>query len=228
MATSGSIDFLNELSETESAIALQSAYSQKSIFIFKLAEYPNALQTKIESFVDKRAELGFELSELKLNLDQDVSIKFNVGTEVYFVKTKLKKHLTRLYFDRSAKVQQLKRRREARYTIPKKWTQSSSILNNVKALNLVECQVQDISLNGIRFEVSDSNMIFKRDDIIKIQFQIYKRAEIATDAIVKFFLRRPGQTSLLGMEFYNLKDVQQERIRHIVDDIINFQSLQKF
>jgi hypothetical protein len=222
------VDFLIDLNKTDSLVVLKNASSQKSVLVFKLAEFSQLQQTKIDYFLDKKVILGKEVSELNFNLEQDVSIKFNIGTEIYFVKTQLKKHLNKIYFDMSSKVLQLKRRKESRYLIPKKWNQSAHILNNSKALNLISCHVQDISLSGIRFEVLDQTVIFKRDDIIKFQFQIYKRAEIASYGIVRFYLNRAGHSSILGLEFFNLKEVQKERISNIVEDIVNFQTVNKF
>ncbi len=228
MTTTGNADFLNELNETDSITALQSASSQKSTFVFKLAEYPSPFQTSIVSFINKRVVLGKEIGDLLFDMNQIVSIKFNVGTEVFFVKTQLKRHVDKVYFDMTSKVMQLKRRKEPRYLIPKKWNQSASILNKINLSNLVKAQVQDISISGIRFELAETNIQFKSQDLVKIQFQIYKRAAMSADAIVRFYANRPGHGAIMGMEFYNLKDVQKERVMHIVNDITNFQSTQKF
>lgn len=221
MASGGVIDFLVDVPDDEVGMVLQGAFSQKSVFVFKLAESPTPFQTSIESFFDKRVILGSDVSHLQFDPEQDVSIKFNVGTEVYFVKTKLKRYLNRLYFERTAKFVQLKRRKEPRYLVPKKWNQSA-------LLSGVACTVQDISLSGIRFECTDPKVVFKAKDIVPMQFQIYKRAEISAEAIIHFFLSRPGHSSLIGMEFISMTDVQKEKVKAIVDDIINYQAVTKY
>ncbi len=221
MSTPGVIDFLVEISETEAGVVLQKALVQKSVFVFKLAESPSPMQTTIDSFFDKRVILDKEVANVQFNVEQDVSIKFNIGTEIFFVKTKLKRYLNRVYFDKSSKVIQLKRRKEPRYVVPKKW-------NQVASVGGIACQVQDISMSGIRFECADAGVAFDPKEVARIQFQIYKRGAIEVDAIIHFFLARPGLPSLIGMEFQNVKDVQQEKIKSVIDDIINFQLPPKF
>jgi len=221
MSNGGVIDFLVDVPDDEVISVLQSASSQKAIFVFKLAEFPNPLQTTIESFFEKRVILDKDIAQLQFNPEQDVSIKFNVGTEVYFVKTKLKRYLNRVYFERTAKIVQLKRRKEPRFIIPKKWTQAAQ-------LNGVPCLVQDISLSGIRFECADSKIVFKTKEIVKIQFQIYKRAEISAEAIIHFFLSRTNSSSLIGMEFKNVAENHKDKVKAIIDDINNYQAAFKY
>ena len=221
MAAPGVIDFLVELSEPDGAEVLQKAYNQKSVFVFKLVEAAAPFQTSIESFFDRRVILDKDIAQVQFNHDQDVSIKFNLGTEVFFVKTKLKRYLNRVYFEKSSKIIQLKRRKEPRYVIPKKWTQAASISG-------IACVVQDISMSGIRFECVDQAVTFKTKEAVKIQFQIYKRGAVEVEAMVHFFLSRAGQSSLIGMEFLNITEVQQEKIKSVIDDIIIFLGATKF
>lgn len=221
MSNGGVIDFLVDVPDDEVMGVLQSASAQKAIFVFKLAEFPNPLQTTIESFFEKRVILDKDIAQIQFNPEQDVSIKFNVGTEVYFVKTKLKRYLNRIYFERTAKIVQLKRRKEPRFVIPKKWTQTAN-------LNGIPCLVQDISLSGIRFECADSKIIFKTKEIVKIQFQIYKRAELSAEAIIHFFLSRTNNSSLIGMEFKNVAENHKDKVKAIIDDITNYQAAFKY
>ncbi|MEQ1722312.1 MAG: PilZ domain-containing protein [Pseudobdellovibrio sp.] len=222
---SGITEFLTELNESDSASALRFAYNQKSPLIFKIDSVATPLKATIDSFLDKRAFLSSEIKIHKIEPDKEVSIKFNVGTEVYFIKTFIKSHLARYYFDMNSKVIQLKRRREPRYIIPKKWAQSSGIVIGANRPEPIKCNVIDISLSGIRFEVLQQHPEYKRDDIIKINFQIYKRAEVSTLAIVRFVLVRPNASSILGLEFAEISNVQKERVSHIIQDINLFNSL---
>jgi hypothetical protein len=221
---SGITEFLIELGESDSSVALRTAYNEKSALIFKIDSVAAPLKTSIDSFLDKRAFLSPEINTHKIEPDKEISIKFNVGTEVYFVKTFIKSHMGRYYFDMNSKVIQLKRRREPRFVIPKKWAQSSGIVMGATRPEPIKCNVMDISLSGIRFEVLQQHPEYKRDDIIKIKFQIYKRAEVATLAIVRFVLVRPNASSILGLEFAEISSVQKERVAHIIQDIHLFNS----
>ena len=221
MSTPGVIDFLVELAESDAAIVLQNAFIQKSVFVFKFAESANPLHTSIESLFDRRVILDKDVAQVQFNLEQDISIKFNIGTEVFFVKTKLKIYLNRIYFDKSSKIMQLKRRKEPRYVIPKKWNQAAT-------LGGIACLVQDISLSGIRFECLDQGFTFKTKETVQIQFQIYKRGMVEVEAIIHFFLSRKEQSSLIGMEFKKVSNLQKEKIKSVIDDIINFQTAAKY
>lgn len=229
MSSTGAItEYLNELNETDSLSALREAYATNAPLIFKLENQPAPTRACISSFSDKKIIVIPENDKIVLPLDKEVSIKFNVGTEVYFVKTNFKSHLNRYYIEMGTKVIQLKRRKEPRLIIPKNWMQTASILRNAGGDELIKCKVADISLSGIRFEVLDTFPNYKRDDIIKIKFQIHKRAEVATPAIVRFVLVRPNAPSLLGLEFVNITKIQSDRVSHIVDDIQMFSSTTKF
>ena len=229
MSATGAItEYLNELNETDSLSALREAYASNAPLIFKLETQPQPTRASISSFSDKKIIVIPENDKITLPLDKEVSIKFNVGTEVYFVKTNFKAHLNRYYIEMNTKVIQLKRRKEPRLIVPKNWLQTASILRTNSGDDLIKCRVADISLSGIRFEVLDTFPNYKRDDVIKIKFQIHKRAEVATAAIVRFVLARPGASSILGLEYVNMSRVQSERISHIVDDINMFSSTTKF
>ncbi len=222
------VEFLNELPESESVLAIQHAFSKKALLVFKVETYPNPIKAQIDLILDKKAFLNKELFDLKADLEKEVSIKFNLGTDVYFIKTNLKKTQNKYYFDMNSKVIQLKRRKESRHLVPKKWTQSSSIMGDIKSLHMIKCNVIDISFSGIRLEIIDKgNFLFLRNDLVKIQFQIYKRAEITVEAIVRFFMNRNEATSLLGLEFMNLNDAQKDKVKSIIEDIILFQSSKK-
>src|SRR3989344_5442343 len=174
MSTGDITEFLTELNDTDSLAALHAAHSQKSILVFKVDTYPNPIKTFIDNFLDKRAILPRDLTDIKLPTDKEVSIKFNVGTEIFFIKTFIKSHLNRYYFDMSSKVIHLKRRGAPRHIIPKKWSQAAGIVTSAGRQTPLKCTVIDISLSGTRFEIKPNQAVpdFQRDDIVKIKFQI--------------------------------------------------------
>ncbi|MEK6627534.1 MAG: PilZ domain-containing protein [Bdellovibrionota bacterium] len=232
----GISEFLIELNAADSLVALYEAHSQSSALVFKIDNYPNPIKVHIENFSDKRVILSNNLNELDLPPDTEVSIKFNVGTEIFFAKTFIKKHMSRNYFDISTKVVQLKRRKEPRYLIPKKWAQTASIvLGTMKTKKelLLKCSVVDISFSGIRLEIANTQTnnlhcpAYKRDDIIKIKFQVYKRAEVEATAIIRFYINKPGMPAFIGLEFANMTNVQKERVSSIIEDISLFTTTNK-
>ena len=228
MATTagGITEFLNELAESEALAALKGAYSSRSPFIFKIEGIEQPIKAFISAFSDKKIIISPEPA-VNLPTDKEISLKFLVGTEVFFIKTIFKVHLNRFYIDMDTKVIQLKRRKEPRFLIPKTWNQSGVVILP-KASETLKCNVIDISKSGIRFELLDQPKThFHRDDVVKIKFQIHKRGEVSTTAIVRFALQRPNANALLGLEFAEITDVQNERVASIVNDITLYTSTQK-
>ncbi len=222
-------DFLNELDARESLVTLQTAYSQKSVLYFKTEAADKMVACTIDGLIDKRAILKIENPEIPIATDVETSIKFNIGTEVYFVKTPILKLGNMAFFDMGVKVIQLKRRKEPRYLLPKKWQQASSILGANPKIKPIPCTVIDISLSGMRLEVKELYQLpLQRDDVIKVQFQIHRRAAVICDALVRFYLRRTGNGTLLGLELIFTNEMQKERVVGIVEDLIGFQKGQKF
>lgn len=217
----GSADFLSELNASDSLAALKSAHSEKSSLVFSIGTPPKPYKTSIDNFLDKRAILA-GLKDHNLPSDREISFKFHVGTETYFIKTFIKSHLNRYYFDMTSKVLQLKRRREPRYLVPKKWSQTASMQSN-------PCTVVDLSLSGIRFEFSAKQKlaVYQRDDIISLKFQIHKRGEVSATAIVRFILSRPDNSVIMGLEFADISEVQSKRVASLIEDIIIFSSVSK-
>lgn len=221
MSTTGGItDFLSELGESESLSVLREAYSRQSPLVFKLETVEQPVKARIGAFIDKRVVILPEPTDMVLPLEKEVSIKFNVGTEIYFIKTAFKAHLNKFYVDMGTKVIQLKRRKEPRFNIPKTWNQSGYIVVSSNTADQIKCSVFDISNSGVRFEVANQVQVkYQRDDIVNIRFQVHKRSEVSTMAIVRFVLHRPNANTLLGMEFANISDVQGQRVASIVSDI---------
>lgn len=223
----GHADFLSELNESESLAALRNAHSERSALVYSLGAPPKAFKIFIDNFLDKRTILTSGSTEHALPTGQEISFKFHVGTETYFLKTFIKTHLNRYYFDMNSKVVQLKRRRESRYLVPKKWNQTALLL--VKFAKPVSCMVVDLSLSGIRLELSERQEvpICEHEDIVSIKFQIHKRSEVSATAIVRFVLNKPGKNVVIGLDFAKITEVQSARVASLVQDIILFGTTSK-
>jgi hypothetical protein len=225
MSSGGITEFLSELSESESLSALREAFMQNSPLIFKMEQLAQPVKVFIDTFADKKIFVVPDPSDFELPIDKEYSIKFNVGTEVYFIKTSFKVHLNRVYVDMNTKVIQLKRRKEPRYLLPKNWTQTASIL--VTPTEIIKCSVADISNSGIRLEILGTHPDYKRDDFVKIKFQIHKRGEVVTTAVVRFILKRNNANTLLGLEFIEISNTNQARVTGVINDIQMYSSTQK-
>lgn len=228
-SSGGISEFITELNEIDSVATFQKALSQKSDLIFKVANYPHPIKTQIDNFSDKRIILQSELKKFNVPEETEVSIKFSVGTEIYFVKTYIKSYLNRYYFDMSSRVLHLQRRKEPRFQIPKKWNQTGSIITNLLKNKQPAFTVIDISYSGMRLEVANPLFVndLKQDEIIKIKFQIYKRAEITTKAVIRYILHKTNAPTYLGLEFAKMQTLEEERLASTIEDIRLFNSSQK-
>ena len=79
-------EFLNELDEKKALEALNNCNSQKSALFFKTEAAPQMVRAVIESISDKRVILKTDPSDVLIQENVDISMKFNVGTEIFFIK----------------------------------------------------------------------------------------------------------------------------------------------
>lgn len=218
--TANAGEFLVELDAKEALAALQNCFSQNSEMILKNDSDPQPVPAKISHIADQKVFLETPALEKVFMFMDLTSIKFFIGTEVYFIKVALEVINDAICFDQNIKVVQLRRRKEPRYNIPEKWNQSAAVWSiELKQKN--NAKVIDLSLSGIRFEVPRLTLIINKGDQIRIQYQIFKRAEVVCDAVVRFIMRKPNGTVVLGLEFTQLQKSHKARIGNIVEDLVN-------
>ena len=213
-------EFLVELEEKDAFLALHNCFTMNSDMILKNETDPNPVSAKIGFFADKKVFIETLHVEKLMTFMGQTSIKFFIGTEVYFIKTNLEVVDDQICFDQNSKIVQLRRRKEPRYNIPEKWNQTAAIWSiELKIKN--QARVTDISYNGCRFEVPKLSLSINKGDQIRIQYQIFKRADVVCDAIVRFIMRKPNGTTVLGLEFTQLQKSHKSRINNIVEDLLN-------
>lgn len=218
--TANAGEFLVELEESEGFSALQNCLTAGSELILRNESDPSAVAAKMSSFADQKVFLETTQVEKLSTFKGLTSIKFFIGTEVYFVKTPLEVVDQKVCFEQSAKVVQLRRRKEPRYNIPEKWNQISAIWSiELKLKN--EGKVTDISNGGCRYEIPNLTLELKKGDKIRLQYQIFKRAVVVCDGIIRFIMRKSNGTTILGLEFVDLQKGNKARIDNIVEDLIN-------
>ncbi len=219
--TANAGEFLIELEEKDAFLALHNCFTLNSDLILKNEADPtHPISAKIGFFADKKIFLETTQTDKLATYLGLTSIKFFIGTEVYFIKTTLEVLDDQICFDQSAKIVQLRRRKEPRYNIPEKWNQTAAVWSiELKIKN--PAKVTDISYNGCRFEVPKLTLSINKGDQIRIQYQIFKRADVVCDAIVRFIMRKPNGTTVLGLEFTQLQKSHKSRINSIVEDLMN-------
>lgn len=222
------VEFLYELDANKSLEVLINCYIQKSYVLFRPDPSHKIIKAVIETITDKKALLRIQAAQIFIPENSETVMKFNVGTEVYFIKTKIKKLRDHYCFDLTATVIELKRRKEPRYSIPKKWLQTACISKYSVENKTILCGIRDISLSGIRLEFLGGKVIFQKDDPVEIRFKIHRRSELVYQTLVRFTLNRPGQLCVLGLAFINLKTVHKEKIASIIDDLIHYNAINKF
>lgn len=214
-------EFLVELDEKESLMVLQQSFLLKTDLVIKPEADPIAYKTVISGFLDTKVILDTEHYDRLAEAKGVVTIKFLVGTELYFVKTFLTQFQNKISFSKNVKVVHLKRRREPRYVIPSKWNQFAHVWD-LETKGKMDARVLDISKSGIKFEILDPKFSFQKEKIARIQFQIYKRAEVVCDAEVRFFAIGKTGSALMGMSLFLVTENQKSRIDSIIEDLILF------
>jgi c-di-GMP-binding flagellar brake protein YcgR len=218
--TANAGEFLIELEEKEAFLALHNCFTAGSDLTIRNEIEPTPVSAKIGFFADKKVYLETAHADKLAAFTGQTSIKFFIGTEVYFIKTTLEVVEKQICFDQSSKVVQLRRRKEPRYNIPEKWNQTAAIWS-IELQIKNEAKVTDISLGGCRFEIPKLSLDINKGDQIRLQYQIFKRANVVCDAIVRFIMRKPNGTAVLGLEFTQLQKGHKSRIDSIVEDLIN-------
>lgn len=218
-------EFLTELDPQEAYLVLHNCFSQNSEMTMKNDMDPQPVIAKIDSFANNKLFLDTPSVDRLTLFVGLTSIKFFLGTEVYFIKTEVKIQDNTAYIDQNVKIIQLKRRKEPRFNIPEKWSQKAAVWSIEKRIKN-DSRVIDISSGGIKFEVPQLTLDIVKGEQIRIQYQIFKRAEVVCDAIVRFVLKKPNGTALLGLEFTQLQKSHKSRISNIVEDLENYYALQ--
>ncbi len=217
--TPQSPEFLVELDEKESLVVLQQSFLLKTDLVVKPENDPTAYKTIISGFLDTKVILDTEHFDRLAEAKGIATIKFSVGAEIYFVKTLLTQFQNKICFSKNIKVVHLKRRKEPRYVIPTKWNQLAHVWD-LETKSKMDARVLDISKSGIKFEIKEPKFSFQKEKIARIQFQIYKRAEVVCDAEVRFFAIGKTSTALMGMSLVLVTENQKSRIESIIEDLI--------
>lgn len=215
-------EFLVDLQEQEAFLVLHNVFTQNLDLTLKNEAEAQSITAKIIHFADRKVFLETDYPNEKLaGFKGLTSIKFFIGTEVYFIKTPIQIIDNVACFEQAAKIVQLRRRKEPRYNIPDSWSQTAAVWSiELKIKN--SARVVDISQLGIRFEVPMVSLKINQGDTIRIQYQIFKRGEVVCDAIVRFIMTKSNGTAILGLEFTGLQKNHTLRIRSIIEDLANY------
>ncbi len=214
-------EYLVEISEMEALQMISQCMINQVEFSIKLEKNIQTYLAKIDKI--GQGKIFFRPKVIpKENIENQIAtIKFFVGTEVFFLKSQFEYVNGCFAIPHHAKIIQFKRRKFVRYVLPTKWNQTSA-LRSIETKFKVNAKVLDISMGGLRLEVTEPlNNQIKKGEIYRIQFQIFKRGDTLCDGEVKFIGARPNGVTLIGLEFKNLSESHQSRIQSVIDDIIN-------
>ena len=107
--------------------------------------------------------------------------------------------------------------------IPPKWNQLAHVWD-LETKGKMDARVLDISKSGIKFEIKEPKFSLQKEKIARIQFQIYKRAEVVCDAEVRFFAVGKTGAALMGMSLVLVTENQKSRIESIIEDLVLYQT----
>lgn len=221
MSSTNAQEFLTELTPEEALHVFNECLAIHSDMTIKLENEVQPLHAKIDFLADGKVFLKLSIDYKSINYVGLSNVKFFIGTEVYFIKTQLDTVNDALCFDQHTSVLHLKRRKEPRYNIPKHWDQTSTIWSlQTKAKNLA--RVLDISYHGLKLEIPAMSLNLVKNESIRVQYQLHKRARVVCDGEIKFIATKPNGAAIIGLEVKELGSVHRHKIVSIVDDLINY------
>ncbi len=214
-------EYLVEMPDAEALHLISQSMTNQIDFSIKFEKLVQPISAKIEKIGQGIIYFKPKIS-LNVAIESQIgTIKFFIGTEVYFIKNVISVQNGLITVDHFSKIIQFKRRKHVRYVIPEKWSQSATI-RSMETKFKANARVIDLSIGGIRLEVAELTQIFNKNESLRIQFQIFKRAEVICDAVVKFCGQKTNGVSMLGLEFQAVQEGHKSRIRNVIEDIIYF------
>ena len=169
-----------------------------------------------------RFQLVSPIFENKFEKTVEATFKLETAQGTYFYKSYIQWIDNEMTLIGPFKVYQLTRRKNIRFSVPKEWNQSISF--NAYEMRKVKNtgKIIDFSVSGLRVIVDQELPIYQRNQELRVQFKIFRRAEITLKAVIKHIKRNSQKRQELGLEFIDLPGNIQNRIDGICDDLSHF------
>ncbi len=148
-----------------------------------------------------------------------LTFRLDMDARMYFFKTEGIAQTKSITLNTKIAIYELIRRKEPRFKVPESWPQFAMVLSspqkNIKSL----ARISEISQSGTRLILKPELPRFEIGQKIKIQFKIYKRAQVAVLGTIRHVRKNKSSGPTLGISFELVPVLSQSKIQNICDDI---------
>lgn len=219
----GILDHLKELTANSVENLFYTTLRLRHRINFKTLEHEVIYKGQLLRTSEKwRFRLISPVFEEKFEKTTEATFKLETPQGTYFFKSFIQFIDDQLTLVGPFVVYQLTRRKNIRFPIPKDWNQSASF-NSYDMRKLKSTgNILDLSVSGLRVLVDQELPIYQKNQELRVQFKIFRRAEIILKAVVKHIKKNAQKKQELGLEFIELSPVIQNRIDGICSDLSHF------
>jgi hypothetical protein len=160
---------------------------------------------------------------LLLEADSEVTAKIIIENKLFFLKTVVKKFDQGFYFDNFDNLFELIRRKKPRFAIPLQWSQTALIqAADSETDPKVSVFIHEMSAAGMKLEVKTDLPKFEKNQKIRIQFKVFRRAEVLVSAKIIHVTKSKVGGPTIGVEFSEASKLVENKIQNVCDDLAFF------
>ena len=156
---------------------------------------------------------------------KDCAFSLKVDTQVYFFKTKVRKLNGETFLKTDFDLFELVRRKEVRHKIPYEWPQNAALVLGSKRNKRLAANIVDLSKSGIRLQLLALVPEFRIGQKVAFTLRIHRRAIAFINGTVKHSKRVAGQLPVIGIEFFDLTPIIEDKVLNICNDIVRYNLL---
>lgn len=219
------LDHLKELAANSTESLFYETLRLRHRITFKLENIEVIYKGQLLRTSEKwRFQLISPSFENKYEKTVEATFKIETTQGTYFFKSFIQFIDDQLTLVGPFRLFQLTRRKNIRFPIPKDWEQSISFnsydLRKMKSTG----HIIDFSSSGLRLFVDQELPVYQKNQVLRVQFKIFRRAGIMLKAVVKHTKKNAKKKQELGLEFIELTSAIQNRIDGICSDLSHFQA----
>jgi hypothetical protein len=159
------------------------------------------------------------------NLQKKYSFCVSLNQKIYFFKSDLVQDKKGLCIDGDINIYELRRRKHTRFDLPSGWNQSCLIYQTIKKNPKLRARILNLSWSGIRVEIESEFAQYRLNQQIQFSIQIHRRSEILCAGSVKYLKQNKYSGPSLGLEFTNLSNSFENKIKNMCDDLLRYHVL---
>ena len=152
--------------------------------------------------------------------EEEITFKIIMDGKLYFLKANLQRSASHYYFDSFNNMFELVRRKKPRFKIPEHWSQAASVQSiDAPASLKAPADIIDVSRAGMRLVVRPLLPRFEINQLVRLNFKIYRRAEISIVCKIIYLRKNSEGGPTLGLQFAENSILLGNKIQNVCDDL---------